>query len=255
MTFAALAAAATESSPAAAIVLGSGLGDVCRALIPFHTVAFSDIPGFPGTTVAGHPGRLTYGEWSGKRVLVFEGRLHYYEGHDWDKVALPVRTARQLGARVLLLTNASGGIADGLGPGSLMALRAHLDCTRPGWWRTPEPRGDYSARLLDLLSEAAQANGIELPRGVYAQVTGPCYETPAEVRALRACGADAVGMSTGREVEAGVALGMECAAVSCVANRAAGLSGGTLSHREVLEVVQATGVRLAAVIGHCVERL
>jgi purine-nucleoside phosphorylase len=255
MTFAALAAAAQQSPPAAALVLGSGLGDVCRALTPLHAVSFSDIPGFPGTTVQGHPGRLTYGEWSGKRVLVFEGRLHFYEGHDWHAVTLPVRTARQLGARVLLLTNASGGIADGLGPGSLMAIRAHLDCTRPGWWRRPEPRCEYSPRLLDLLCESAQASGIELPRGVYAQVTGPCYETPAEVRVLRTCGADAVGMSTGREAEAAVPLGMECAAVSCVANRAAGLSVGTLSHEEVLEVVRSQAAQLGRIVLRLLQRL
>lgn len=249
--------AAAASPPVAAVVLGSGLGDVARSLVPIASVAFPDIPGFPAATVAGHRGRLTLGEWSGKRVLLFEGRLHYYEGHPWETVALPVRTAHRLGARVLLLTNAAGGIRDDLGPGSLMALRDHLDCTRAGWWRSlgAGRASAYSPRLLALLDEAARSAGVELPQGVYAQVTGPCYETPAEVWALRSCGADAVGMSTGREAEAAVGLGMECAAVSCIANRAAGLSAGTLSHQEVLEAVAALSERLAGLLSSLLTRL
>jgi purine-nucleoside phosphorylase len=206
--------------------------------------------------VEGHRGRVSLGEWAGKRVLVFEGRLHYYEGHPWERVVLPVRTAASLGARVLLLTNAAGGIHEALGPGSLMAIRDHIEWTRPYAWRLPGPGGTgparaspYAGRLLDLLARAAGPVGIELRQGIYAAVTGPCYETPAEIRALRACGAGAVGMSTAREIQAGCEAGMECAAVSCITNRAAGLSAGPLDHKEVLLTAAAQSERLVDLLG------
>jgi purine-nucleoside phosphorylase len=202
--------------------------------------------------VAGHHGRLMLGSWAGRRVLVFAGRLHYYEGHPWERVVLPVRTAASLGARVLVVTNAAGGIGDALGPGSLLALRDHIDWTRPYCWRQPGPGGlgparpsPYSPRLLELLARAAKARGLDLPQGAYAAVTGPSYETPAEIRALKRCGADAVGMSTAREVEAGREEGMECAGLSCITNRAAGLSAGPVHHGEVLAAAAAAGGRLA----------
>jgi purine-nucleoside phosphorylase len=225
---------------------------VVRRLVPERTVSFRDIPGLGATSVAGHKGCLTLGEWGGERVLVFEGRLHYYEGHPWDSVVAPVRTAAALGARALLLTNAAGGIHDALGPGSLMALRDHIEWTRPRCWLHPGPGAlgpprpsPYSPRLLRVLAEAARGLGAKLLQGVYGAVTGPCYETPAEIRALKTWGADAVGMSTARELQAGCDLGLECAAVSCITNRAAGLSGATLNHEEVLATAAAQSDRLA----------
>ena len=254
--FAALADAARAAPPRAAVVLGSGMGAVARRLRGEQTVPFGDIPGFSSATVAGHRGRLALGEWAGRRVLLFEGRLHFYEGHPWERVTLPVRTAAQLGARVLLLTNAAGGIRDDLGPGSLMALRDHLEWTRPYCWHEPGPGAlgparpaPYSPRLLELLARAARECGAPLKEGVYAQLTGPCYETPAEIRALKAWGADAVGMSTAREIQAGYDLGLECAAVSGITNRAAGLSAGPLDHKEVL----ATGATLSERIADLIE--
>jgi purine-nucleoside phosphorylase len=152
-----------------------------------------------------------------------------------------VQTAAFLGARILLLTNAAGGIHEALFPGSLMALRDHIEWTRPSSWRHPGPGGlgparpsPYSPRLLERLNQAARQLGIVLHQGVYAAVTGPSYETPAEIRALKTWGADAVGMSTAREVQMGSELGLECAAVSCITNRAAGLSQGPIHHGEVL---------------------
>jgi purine-nucleoside phosphorylase len=249
--FTELADAARRLRPAVALVLGSGMGDVAARLTQPLSVPFAAIPGFPAATVAGHRGRLTLGEWGGRHVLVFEGRLHHYEGHPWPAVVLPVETARHLGARVLLLTNAAGGIRDDLAPGSLMAISDHVEWTRPYCWRLPGPGAlgparpsPYSARLLDVLSAAARARGTELARGIYAAVTGPSYETPAEIRALRAWGADAVGMSTAREIQAGADAGMECAAVSCITNRAAGLGGAPLDHLEVLTTAAAQGQRL-----------
>jgi purine-nucleoside phosphorylase len=252
VAFTELAGAARGSPPEVAVVLGSGMSDVARRLSPVQSVAFLDIPGLEtAPTVAGHRGRLTLGEWGGKRVLVFEGRLHYYEGHPWDEVVLPVLTAHRLGARVLLLTNAAGGIRDALTPGSLMALRDHIEWTRPYCWRLPglgglgPPRpSPYSQRLHTVLAQAAARLGIDLHQGVYAAVTGPSYETAAEIRALRSWGADAVGMSTARESQAGADAGMECAALSCITNRAAGLSHAPLDHREVLTTAAAQNERL-----------
>jgi len=254
--FADLAAACRDRPPGAVLVLGSGLGSACQdRLKPLHSVPFGQIPGLTGSTVHGHKGCLTLGEWSGRSVLVLEGRLHFYEGHSWDMVVRPLQTAARLGARIALLTNAVGGIAEVLVPGSLMAIRDHIDWTRPWWWRHPGPGGmgpsrpaPYSGRLLAQLHAAARSAGIELHEGVYAAVTGPCYETPAEIRALRTCGADAVGMSTAREVLAGAAAGLECAAISCITNRAAGLSDQALHHQEVIDTAAAQSARLGALL-------
>jgi purine-nucleoside phosphorylase len=255
--FAAFTDAARAACPDAALVLGSGLGPVADRLRAGYSVPFAEVPGLPAAGVVGHRGRLSLGDWAGRRVLVFEGRVHFYEGHPWRAVTAPVRAAALLGARVLLLTNAAGGIRDDLVPGSLMAIHDHVEWTRPYCWRRPDPPppSPYSPRLLGVLDEAAAAAGADLRRGVYAMVTGPCYETPAEIRALRACGADAVGMSTAREAQAGCDEGMECAAVSCITNRAAGLSAGPLSHEEVLTTAAARGERLAGLLDEFLRRL
>jgi purine-nucleoside phosphorylase len=262
LDFAAFAAAARAAGPAAALVLGSGMGAAARRLSDACAVPFAEVPGMPAAGVVGHAGRLTLGEWAGRRVLVFEGRAHFYEGHPWSAVTAAAGVAASLGARVLLLTNAAGGIRADLGPGSLMAISDHIEWTRPYCWRLPGPGAlgpprpsPYSPRLLGLLSEAADAAGVALARGVYAMVTGPCYETPAEIRALRAWRADAVGMSTAREVQAGCDAGLECAAVSCITNRAAGLGDGPLSHEEVLTTAAAQGERLGELLEQFVRRL
>jgi purine-nucleoside phosphorylase len=244
--FAALTDAARAVPPQVALVLGSGMSTVADGLRPQLSVPFGDIPGLPAVSVAGHKGRVTLGDWAGRRVLLYEGRLHFYEGHSWDRVVLPVKLAAELGVWVLLQTNAAGGIRDDLGPGSLMAIRDHIEWTRPYCWREPGPGAlgpsrpsPYSPRLLDVLGQAADELGIPLPRGVYGAVTGPCYETPAEVRALKAWGADAAGMSTARETQAGCDVGLECAAVSLITNKAAGLSAAPLDHKEVLTTAAA----------------
>jgi purine-nucleoside phosphorylase len=237
--------------PQVALVLGSGMGPVTERLSGVEVVPFTDLPGLPVPSVAGHAGTVKIGAWAGLRVLVFEGRLHFYEGHAWRQVVEPVHLAAFLGARVLVLTNAAGGIDPALGPGALMAIRDHLEWTYPYWWRRPGPGGlsgsrasPYSPRLLGLLREAAMELGLPLSEGIYAAVPGPCYETPAEIRALQIWGAAAVGMSTAREIEAGHARGLECAALSCITNRAAGLDPGRLDHQEVLTTASASCTRL-----------
>jgi purine-nucleoside phosphorylase len=247
--FAQLVQLAHEIPPAAAIVLGSGMGEAANRLSPLAETSFTDVPGLEATSVPGHVGRLILGDWAGRRVLLFQGRLHYYESGNGRTVTGPIHTARFLGARLLLLTNAAGGIRDDLAPGSLMAVSDHINWTRPYPWRTPLRAGPpYSSRLRELLQVAARKIDTQLSEGVYAAVTGPCYETPAEIRALRVCGADAVGMSTAREIEAGFELGLECAAISLVTNRAAGLTASPICHTEVLERAAAAGARLADLI-------
>jgi purine-nucleoside phosphorylase len=238
-------------TPPVALVLGSGMAPVTQRIAAVQSIPFAAVPGLVPPTVAGHKGQIILSTLADRPVLAFTGRLHFYEGHPWERVVRPVAIAAELGAKVLVLTNASGGIAESLEPGSLMALTDHIEWNRPFPWRHPGPGerpSPYSAALRQRLRTAAATAGVELREGVYLAVTGPSYETPAEIRAMRAAGADAVGMSTTREAQRGSELGMEVVGVSCVANRAAGLSGGPLSHKEVLEVVAAASERLARLL-------
>ena len=219
--------AARSCPPRVAVILGSGLGAVVDRVRPIAEAKFAEIPGFAAPTVHGHGGRAVLGDWAGVRALVFQGRMHFYEGHAWDRATATVRLAAELGAKLLLLTNAAGGIRDSLNPGDLMAIRDHIKLLDANSWRNPSPASPYSPRLVAK---------VELFAGTYAALTGPTYETPAEIRALRAMGADAVGMSTAMEAEAAAALGLEVAAISCITNKAAGLSAGILDHSEVQQI-------------------
>jgi purine-nucleoside phosphorylase len=248
-SFADLEAECRRQPPRAAVVLGSGLGVPAAACTDCLCVPFAAVPGLPSASVVGHKGCVTPGTWAGVRVLVFEGRLHRYEGHSWEIVERPLLLAGELGARVALLTNAAGGIRADLVPGTLFVLRGHIDWTRPWPWRQPARPSPYSLRLCDVLRRAAAEVAQPWYDGVYGAMTGPCYETPAEIRALRACGADAVGMSTAREAQAAATAGLECAAVSCITNRAAGLSADPPNHDEVLATAAAQHEQLGRWVG------
>jgi purine-nucleoside phosphorylase len=251
-SYANLVAICRTAPPNLALVLGSGLGPVVGRVQVRLSVPFHDVPGLPAASIPGHRGCFTIGDWCGRRVLVLEGRLHHYEGHPWEVVVRPLQTAAALGARTALLTNAAGGIAASLGPGRLMGLCDQREWTTPDRWRRLAAgvidSSPYSERLRGYLRQAATSLGIPWSEGIYAAVTGPCYETLAEIRALRACGADAVGMSTAREVLAARAAGMECAGVSLITNYAAGITGAPLDHHEVLAMAQATATQLADLI-------
>jgi purine-nucleoside phosphorylase len=258
--FAHLLQAGQELRPEVGLVLGSGMSDVAGGLQSIASAAFAEIPGLGGASVSGHRGRLTLGRWASKAVLIFEGRLHYYEGRPWDAVVRPMHLARDLGVRKLLLTNAAGGIRSSLTPGSFLALRDHVEWTRPRSWLSPGPGAlgpqrpsPYSASLRQTLIQAGQDLGLVIPEGIYASVTGPSYETPAEIRALQIWGADAVGMSTAREVQTAFDLGLECAGLSCITNQAAGLSGQPLSHEEVLTTARMQSQRLARLVERFVQ--
>jgi len=233
-----------ELAPRTAVVLGSGLGAAAAAFRERRGIGFAEVPGLVPTTVTGHAGRLAVGHWDGVAVVLFRGRLHAYEGHAAGLVAGPVRLAAELGIARLILTNAAGGIRPDLTPGSLLALNGHLNLFgRDAWKRLAHgvpPAAPYSPRLLGLLAD--------LPTGVYAGLTGPSYETPAEIRALARCGADAVGMSTVLEAEAAAARRLEVCAISCITNTAAGIGGATPAHSEVLATAARAVDRLGAVI-------
>lgn len=234
-----------------AFVLGSGMGPIASRVQPQIVAQFADLPGMAIPTVSGHGGTLTVGLWAGRPVLMFAGRLHFYEGHTWERSVRPMEILHELGAQAVVLTNAAGGINAALEPGSLMAMSNHIEWNHPHHWRSPgvgERPSPYDAGLNARLESASRVAGVVLHRGVYAAVTGPTYETPAEVRALAACGADAVGMSTAREARRAYELMMPVAAVSCIANRAAGLSATPLSHREVLEAVAASAEQLGRLL-------
>lgn len=229
--------------PDIAIVLGSGLGRLADEISSPICIDYADIPGFPRSTVAGHKGRFVYGEMSGRRVLFMQGRVHYYEGYRIDEVVMSVRVMAMLGIGVLLLTNASGGIADSLVPGDIMCINDHISSFVPSplicpyhdklGVRFPDMTHVYDEHLLELMEETYKAENVPFKKGVYIQVTGPQYETPAEIRAYRTLGADAVGMSTVCEAVAAKHMGMRIAGLSLVCNKAAGL-GGELAHEDIV---------------------
>lgn len=246
-------AAARRLRPRAAVIFGSGLSAAASGFISEESVSFSDIPELPPTTVIGHAGRMLVGHWSGISTIVCLGRVHLYEGHPITTVLRPVQILGELGVSQLVLTNAAGGIREDLVPGSLMPIRTHLKwLDSRGWTHGFSPSlgvvSPYSVPLTELA-----ASELDLQPGCYAALTGPSYETPAEIRALRTLGVDAVGMSTALEAEAASELGMEVVAISCITNRAAGLGDGTLSHAEVAETATLAVERLGQVIGTLIE--
>lgn len=245
------------------LVLGSGLGSVADALESPITVALAELEGFPPAGVAGHAGTLTTGRLAGRQVLVQSGRYHYYEGHPDEVVAAPMRLAAALGITGALITNAAGGIGSGLVPGRPMLIDDHLNLlwrnplrgpTSPGEVRFPDMSEPYALELQELAAQVASGQGLEVGRGTYAAVLGPSYETPSEIRMLRALGADAVGMSTVPEVLVARARGIPVLAFSLITNVAAGLSSEPLDHAEVVEVGAAVGPELSAWVEEIVAR-
>ncbi|HQR43406.1 MAG TPA: purine-nucleoside phosphorylase, partial [Gemmatales bacterium] len=227
----------TSSPPRTAIVLGSGLSVLADRLEVLATWNYAELPGLVTSSVQGHRGQLLYGLWNQVPVLLFAGRIHYYEGHGWDAALSPIRLAADLGVQRLILTNAAGGIRKGFTPGTLMLLQHHLKCTQPRWWAKGVQKGDpiwYDYQLNDKMLAVAARLGIPLEEGMYACLTGPCYETPAEIRMLQTLGCAAVGMSTALEAEAAYKRNMLTIAISCITNVAAGLSETPPHHEEVL---------------------
>lgn len=261
---AALLRSRLPSQPRVAVVLGSGLGQLVEALGDATPVPFQELPGFPPSSVPGHEGRFVCGRLAGADVLFQCGRYHLYEGHAPAVVAAPARVAAELGAEVLVLTNAAGGLRDSLHPGELVVVEDHINAmgrnplvgpVQEGETRFPDMSHPYDPSLREMALEAADELEIGLRSGIYVGVLGPSYETAAEVRTLAHLGADVVGMSTVPEVIVARARGVRCLAFSVVTNKATGLSSGPLSHQEVVDVGREAGVRLARLLEALVPRL
>ncbi len=254
-----------RARPTLALVLGSGLGALADTFEAASVVPYEEIEGMPRSSVPGHAGRLVFGRFEGVEAVAMQGRVHLYEGFSPLDVVFGVRLMRRLGAEVLLVTNAAGGIAERLEVGSLMRIEDHLNLTGRNPLVGPEEPGlgerfvdmteAYDRRLGALAESVAEEQGVELHRGVYAGLLGPSYETPAEIRMLRTLGADAVGMSTVLEVIAARQMGMRVLGISCITNRAAGLSETPLSHEEVADVAARVEERFGRLVRGVARRL
>jgi len=254
-----------SARPHIGVILGTGLGAFAEELRGAIHVPYARIPGFPVSTVEGHAGRMVIGQAGGVPVAVLDGRLHFYEGYSMDEVTFPVRVLARLGIRALLVTNAAGGIAPDYRQGALVLIRDHLNCqgTNPlvghndprFGLRFPDMTRAYSSRLRRIAREEGKRQGMTLADGVYAAVTGPSFETPAEIRALRALGADLVGMSTVPEVIVARQMGIEVLGISCVTNLAAGILDQPITHQEVLETGTRVRGQLIALVGALIPRI
>jgi purine-nucleoside phosphorylase len=250
---------------AVAVVLGSGLGDFADHLAGSFTIPYHDIPHFPASRVMGHAGKLVVGTLAGRKVLALAGRVHVYEGHDLQTVTFAVRTLGRLGVPRLILTNAAGGISARCARGALMVIDDHINLLGDNplvgpnddrfGLRFPDMTYVYSPALRSIADEAAKAGGIAIQHGVYIAVLGPSYETPAEIRAFRTLGADAVGMSTVPEAIAARHMGLEVLGISCITNAAAGVFPEPLHHSEVMETAQQVKGQFIALLEGIIGRL
>ena len=247
------------------VILGSGLGDYAEALEDAVKLPYSEIPGFPRSTVAGHAGMWCCGTLYGKRVVMMQGRFHYYEGYGMKDVTLPVRVMQKIGVKTLVVTNAAGGVNLGYHPGELMVIGdmfsmtaqnpligPNLDAFGP---RFPDMSCAFDKELRALAHECANEQGFALREGVYAQRTGPTYETPAEIRMLRTLGADAVGMSTVPEVIVARHGGMRVLGISCITNMAAGILDQPLNHAEVTETANRVKGQFRNLLDRIIEKM
>lgn len=234
-----------EKMPTKAIILGSGLGELADDIKNPVILEYQSIPSFPSSTAPGHKGRLVIGELENENVLLMQGRFHYYEGYPMDTVVFPIRVMKLLGIKELIVTNAAGGVNESYSPGDLMLISDHLSmfCSNPLIGPNYEDFGPrfndmsdpYSKKRREKIKKLAAKTGINLKEGIYAYMTGPSYETPAEIKALRTLGADAVGMSTVPEVITAVHSGIKVLGISCITNMAAGILDQPLDGEEVIE--------------------
>ena len=255
----------TSFKPKVAFVLGSGLGGYVNEIEVETSVDYSDIEGFPVSTVPGHHGRYVFGYVKNVPVVIMQGRVHYYEGYDISDVVLPTRLMGLMGAEVLFLTNACGSINPLLPAGSFMLIRDHILFSVPSpligpninelGTRFPDMSGIYDKDLRKKIADAAKSLGIELREGVYLQASGPNFETPAEVRAFGSMGADVVGMSTACEAVAANHMGIKVCGISCISNLASGISETPLTHEEVQETADEAAPRFKALVTESIIRI
>lgn len=254
-----------DFQPEVALILGSGLGDFAEEINIVTTVDYHEIEGFPISTVKGHKGRFVFGYVENTPVVIMQGRVHYYEGYPMSDVVLPTRLMGMLGAKKLFLTNAAGGVNTDYKPGDFMMITDHIATGVPSpligenleelGTRFPDMSDIYSPRIQDIIKESAKQLGIALREGIYIQLTGPAYETPAEIRMCRILGGDAVGMSTACEATAARHMGMEVCGISCITNMAAGVSKEKLNHKEVQETADRVSKEFKALVSYLIPRI
>ncbi len=235
----------TDFVPDVALILGSGLGALADEIDTVATIDYHEIEGFPVSTVLGHKGRFVFGTFGKVKVVIMQGRVHYYEGYSQEDVLLPTRLMGLMGAKVLFLTNAAGGVNKSFHAGDFMLITDHIMTFFPNPLigqnidelgpRFPDMTEIYTKELRETILKTAEKHNIPLQQGVYMQLTGPTYETPAEVRLVAALGGDAVGMSTACEAAAARHMGMKVCGISCITNMAAGISPEPLTHQEVFD--------------------
>lgn len=255
----------TDFQPKIALVLGSGLGEFAERIRIESVIEYSDIQGFPQSTVTGHRGRFVFGYVESVPVVIMQGRVHYYEGYAMSDVVLPIRLMGLLGATVLFLTNAAGGIRKDFQAGTLMLLKDQISSFVPSpliganieelGVRFPDMTEIYSRDLQEIIEQQAKEQEIPLQKGVYIQFTGPAYESPAEVQMARLLGADACGMSTACEAVAGHHMGMQVCGISCITNLASGITDRPLSHQEVQETASRIGKQFQTLVWHSIEAM
>ena len=255
----------TDLRPTVGVILGSGLGQLVDRMSDAVAIDYRDLPHFPAPTVAGHADRLVIGRIGGVVVMAMQGRFHYYEGHDMRTIAVPTAFMQRFGVRTLIVSNSAGGINRGFVPGDLMLITDHINLVgnnpliglndeRLGP-RFPDMTEAYSLRLIALAEAAAAELGVSLRQGVYAGLSGPCYETAAEIRYLERIGADAVGMSTVPEVIVARYLGMEVLGISCVTNMATGISKVKHAHDDVVRTANEASARFCDVVANTIGKL
>ncbi|MBR3601720.1 MAG: purine-nucleoside phosphorylase [Lachnospiraceae bacterium] len=250
--------------PDVAIVLGSGLGDYGKEIKVVAELDYHDIEGFPVSTVLGHAGKFIFGYVGDTKVVCMQGRVHVYEGYPVTDVVLPTRLMKMLGAKILFLTNASGGVNPNFNAGDFMLMTDHISTFAPNpliganieelGTRFPDMTEIYDKELRDIIIETAKENDIELRQGVYAQLTGPSFESPAEIRMFHNLGIDAVGMSTVVEAIAANHMGMKICCISFISNPAAGMNENPLTHEEVQEAADAAAPRFKKLVTEVVKK-
>ncbi len=253
-----------DFEPEVGIVLGSGLGELadeyCDLAIPY-----CEIPGFEASHVSGHKSRLVFAEINGKKVVMMQGRFHYYEGHPIQKVVFPIKVMKKLGVKTLIITNAAGGVNPAFNPSDLMIITDHINNMNVNpligpnddnmGQRFPDMSEVYSPSLVEMTKKVASKLGIDVQEGVYMAFTGPSYETPAEVRMARIVGADAVGMSTVPEAIVAKWSGMDVIGISCICNSAAGVSAVALSHNDVIQAANVAKERFKTLVKEVLKSL
>ena len=254
-----------DFEPQVALVLGSGLGDYGDTMKIVDTLEYSEIEEFPVSTVPGHRGRFIFGYVGDVPVVCMQGRVHYYEGYEMPDVVLPIRLMKLMGAKVLFLTNAAGGVQLGMKAGDLMAITGHIATFVPSPLigenidelgpRFPDMSEVYNRELIQIVKKQAIEVGIDLKEGTYVQLTGPAYETPQEIAMLRMLGASAVGMSTVCEAIAANHMGMKIVGISCITNLAAGITPFTLTHEEVQKTADEVAPKFKALVTRTIEEI